>query len=210
MSSMTATIDRGFPMMIRIRNTVTGLRRNESGLAATEFAMLLPVLVLLFFGLVEASTAMTVNRKVAISANTLADLTAQSEFLIDDDMDDLFDGVKSIVEPNDSSGMSLRLVSVVRDSEGDPIVHWSRASDGTTPYTAGDYYTTLDNEDVLSSVGSLVVVEMTYTYVPSITNHVMATPIVFDRTTIRWPRVSTKVQLCDDPNDDGEPDNCTS
>ena len=183
-------------MIIRIRNALTGLRRNESGLAATEFAMLLPVLVLLFFGLVEASTAMTVNRKVAISANTLADLTAQSEFLLEDDMDDLFDGVKSIVEPNDSSGMALRLVSVVRDSEGDPIVHWSRASDGTTPYAEGDYYTTLENEDVLSNIGSLIVVEMTYTYVPSITNHVMSTPIVFDRTTLRWPRVSSKVQLC--------------
>lgn len=191
-------------MMIRIRNALTGLHRNESGLAATEFAMLLPVLVLLFFGLVEASTAMTVNRKVAISANTLADLTAQSEFLLEDDMDDLFDGVKSIVEPNDSSGMQLRLISVVRDSEGDPVVHWSRASDGTTPYTEGDYYTTLENEDVLSNTGSLIVVEMTYTYVPSITNHVMSTPIVFDRSTIRWPRVSSKVQLCASEGD------CTS
>ncbi len=191
-------------MMIRIRNALTGLHRNESGLAATEFAMLLPVLVLLFFGLVEASTAMTVNRKVAISANTLADLTAQSEFLLEDDMDDLFDGVKSIVEPNDSSGMQLRLISVVRDSEGDPIVHWSRASDGTTPYSEGDYYTTLENEDVLSNTGSLIVVEMTYTYVPSITNHVMSTPIVFDRSTIRWPRVSSKVQLCASEGD------CTS
>lgn len=191
-------------MMIRVRKAITGLHRNESGLAATEFAMLLPVLVLLFFGLVEASTAMTVNRKVAISANTLADLTAQSEFLLEDDMEDLFDGVKSIVEPNDSSGMQLRLISVVRDSEGDPVVHWSRASDGTTPYAEGDYYTTLENEDVLTNIGSLIVVEMSYTYVPSITNHVMSTPIVFDRTTMRWPRVSSRVQLCASEGD------CTS
>ena len=191
-------------MMIRIRKSITGLHRNESGLAATEFALLLPILVMLFFGLVEASTAMTVNRKVAISANTLADLAAQSEFLLEDDMDDLFEGVLSIVEPNDSSGMSLRLVSIVLDDDDDPVVHWSRDSLGNTPYTAGAAYTFLEDDDVLRDIGSLIVVEMTYTYHPSITSHVLSSPIVFDRKSIRWPRVSSKVQLCD-----GE-GNCTS
>ena len=65
-------------MMIRIRNSLTGLHRNDSGMAATEFALILPFLVFLFFGLVEASTALTVNRKVAISANTLTTTTSVS------------------------------------------------------------------------------------------------------------------------------------
>ncbi len=197
-------------MMIRITNSITGLRWNESGLAATEFALILPVLVMLFFGLVEASTAMTVNRKVAISANTLADLAAQSEFLLVSEMDDLFEGVESIVEPNDSSGMSLKLISIVTDPDGDPVVHWSRDSEGNTPYVAGSDYTKLDDPTVLSGISSLIVVEMQYTYYPSITNHVLSTPINFDRKTLRWPRVSSKVQLCEDANNDGEPDNCTS
>ncbi|WP_428409262.1 TadE/TadG family type IV pilus assembly protein [Hyphococcus sp.] len=183
-------------MMIRIRNSITRIRRNESGLAATEFALLLPILVMLFFGLVEASTAMTVNRKVAISANTLADLAAQSEFLLVSEMDDLFEGVKSIVEPNDSSGMSLKLVSIVTDPDGDPIVHWSRDSDGNTPYAVGSDYVKLNDPTVLSGISSLIVVEMQYTYHPSITNHVLSTPLNFDRMTMRWPRVSSKVQLC--------------
>ncbi|MAW79414.1 MAG: hypothetical protein CMI63_04200 [Parvularcula sp.] len=183
-------------MMIRIRNAITRVRRNESGLAATEFALLLPVLVFLFFGLVETATAMTVNRKVAIAANTLADLAAQSEFVLESEMDDLFEGVTGIVEPNDPSGMSLRLVSVINDADGDPIVHWSRDSDGNTPYTAGADYTKLEDDTILTDIGSLIVVEMTYTYVPSITNHVMSSPIVFHRKTLRWPRVSPRVQLC--------------
>lgn len=178
--------------------------RSQCGLAATEFALLLPILVMLFFGLVEASTAMTVNRKVAISANTLADLAAQSETLQESDIDDLFAGVLSIVEPNDSSGMKLRLISVVLDDEGDPIVHWSRDSDGGEPYAPDAYYTTLEDDDVLSSIGSLIVVEMEYTYHPSITNHIIDTPLVFDRKSIRWPRLTPKVQLCDADN------NCTT
>ncbi|GJL92258.1 TadE/TadG family type IV pilus assembly protein [Hyphococcus sp.] len=191
--------------MISLRkNSLRRLANSDSGLAATEFALILPVLVLLFFGLVEASTAMTVNRKVAISANTLADLAAQSETLQESDIDDLFEGVISIVEPNDTTSLQLRLISVVLDDEGDPVVHWSRDSDGGEPYAAGSYYVNLDDNDVLSSIGSLIVVEMNYTYTPSMTNHVLETPIVFDRKSIRWPRLTSKVQLCDS---DG---NCTT
>lgn len=180
------------------------MAKSESGLAATEFALLLPVLVLLFFGLVEASTAMTVNRKVAIAANTLADLAAQSETLLDSEIDDLFDGVISIVEPNDTTTLQLTLVSVVLDEDDNPVVHWSRDANGAAPYSEGAYYLNLDDDAVLSSIGSLIVVEMNYTYLPSMTNHVLETPIVFDRKSIRWPRLTSKVQLCDDQG------NCTT
>ncbi len=175
-----------------------------NGLAATEFAMLLPVMVILFFGLVEASTAMTVNRKVAISANTLADLAAQSEQLYLSDIDDLFEGVMSIVEPNDPTGVQLRLISVVLDDDDDPVVHWSRDYTGAIPYGAGDAYVNLSDNDVVSANGSLIVVEMVYTYTPAITSHVLSSPIVFNRQSIRWPRLTNRVQLCDDQ------ENCTT
>lgn len=191
-------------MMRILKPFLTRWRDCKSGIAAVEFAMLLPVMVILFFGLVEASNAMTVNRKVAISANTLADLTAQSDFLLYSDIDDLFEGVLTIVEPNDPTGMDLRLVSVVLDSDGNPIVHWSRDYDGNIPYEAGSAYTSLDDNEVLSASGSLIVVEMVYTYTPSITSHIIDAPIVFNRQSIRWPRVTNRVQLCDDQG------NCTT
>ena len=191
--------------MIKRLNTLCARWRSEtSGIAAVEFALLLPVMVVIFFGLLEASNAMTVNRKVAISANTLADLTAQSEFLYDDQIDDLFEGVMRIVEPNDPAGMQLSLVSVVLDADGDPIVHWSRDHLGNTPHTAGSDYTSLGDDTVLSEHGSLIVVELLYTYTPSLTSYFISTPIVFDRKSIRWPRLTSRVQLCD--NDD----NCTT
>jgi len=179
-------------------------RHNRDGIAATEFAILMPVLVILFFGVVEASNAMMVNRKVAISANTLADLAAQSEQLYLSDLDDLFEGVTTIIEPNDTTSMKLNLISVTLDSEGDPIVHWSRSSDGGEPYSAGAYYTTLKDDDVLSAKGSLIVVEMSYTYIPGLTSFFIDAPIQFTRESIRWPRVTNRVQLCD------ANDNCTT
>lgn len=190
--------------MKSLKSLFTRWRDCVEGIAAVEFALLMPVMVMIFFGLVEVSNAMTVNRKVAISANTLADLTAQSDFLLINDIDDLFEGVLTIVEPNDSAGMDLRLVSVVLDEDGDPIVHWSRDYEGNIPYAAGADYTKLDDDTVLSQHGSLVVVEMVYTYVPGLTSHFIDSPIVFHRTSIRWPRLTNRVQLCDDQG------NCTT
>ncbi|WP_165793735.1 TadE/TadG family type IV pilus assembly protein [Hyphococcus luteus] len=190
--------------MKRLTPLLTRWRDCSNGIAAVEFAMLLPVMVVIFFGLLETSNAMTVNRKVAISANTLADLTAQSEFLYEDDIDDLFEGVMTIVEPNDPTGMQLRLISVILDSNGDPVVHWSRDSDDNTPYAAGDDYTSLDDDTVLSEHGSLIVVEMVYVYTPGLTSHFIKSPITFSRQTIRWPRLTNRVQLCD------AADNCTT
>jgi Flp pilus assembly protein TadG len=191
-------------MVMKIKSVAKRLAKTERGVAATEFALLLPVITMMFFGLIEVSDAMTVNRKVAISANTLADLAAQSETLLISDIDDLFDGVMTIVEPNDSSGMQLRLISVVLDGEGNPIVHWSRDHLGAQPYAPGADYLTLPDNDVLVANRSLIVVELTYTYTPSLTNYFVDIPIVFDRQSIRWPRLVNKVQLCDDEG------NCTT
>lgn len=190
--------------MKTFNSLLSGWSRCRNGMAATEFALLLPVMVIMFFGLVEASNAMTVNRRVAISANTLADLTAQSDFLLESDMDDLFEGVMTIVEPNDPSGMELRLISVIQDEDGNPVVHWSRDYTGATPYAEGADYTSLSEGDVLSEHGSLIIVELVYTYVPSLTSHFISSPVVFHRTSIRWPRLTNRVQLCDDQG------NCTT
>ncbi|WP_411820421.1 TadE/TadG family type IV pilus assembly protein [Hyphococcus formosus] len=184
---------------ISATSSLTGFVRRwkkaESGLAATEFAVLLPVLILLFFGLIEASNAMTVNRKVAISANTLADLVAQSEEIKESEVDDLFEGVMEMIRPNDPSGMTLKLSSVILDEDGDPVVHWSRDNKGGKPYAEGQEFTKLSDDTIIPSIASLIIVEMSYTYQPSITNRVMDTPIHFTRQTIRWPRLTTKVQL---------------
>ena len=52
-------------------------RRSRDGMAAAEFAMLLPVLLTLFFGVMEFSLALACRADVANVASTAADLVAQ-------------------------------------------------------------------------------------------------------------------------------------
>ena len=51
---------------------------DKRALAATEFAVIVPLMLVMFFGTVEFSSAVAIDRKVTLIARTLSDLTSQS------------------------------------------------------------------------------------------------------------------------------------
>lgn len=53
------------------------LQQNESGIAAVEFGLILPLMLMIYMGLVELSRGMRAAQKLDLVAHTLADLTAQ-------------------------------------------------------------------------------------------------------------------------------------
>ena len=64
----------------RTRAMVVALSRDISGIAATEFAFIVPLMLVMFFGMVEFSNGVAIDRKVTLMARTLSDLTSQSIF----------------------------------------------------------------------------------------------------------------------------------
>ena len=178
----------------------------RDGIAATEFALLLPILVFLFFGMLEASEALTVNRRVSKAVNMMSDLTSQVATISPSEFDNPIDGITQVMSPGTMTGVQMNIVSVVLDSNGDPIVHWSRDQDGLEPYAAGVDYTDLDNPLVLDAGGSVIVAEITYPHVLSISHLIFPATINFDVKSLRWPRQSgtSRVQFCTTPS------NCTT
>ena len=65
-------------MWLRARYSAISLLKDRRGIAATEFAIIVPIMLVMFFGTVEFSSAVAVDRKVTLVAQTLSDLTAQS------------------------------------------------------------------------------------------------------------------------------------
>ena len=51
--------------------------RDEAGIAAVEFALILPLMLMIYLGLVELSRGMRTAQKLDLVAHTIADLTAQ-------------------------------------------------------------------------------------------------------------------------------------
>jgi|GEM_PF-917483 len=189
---------------------------DKSGMAATEFALLLPIMTVLFFGILELSEGMTANRRVAVAVNSAADLAAQSQQLSPNQVDGLMESVIAILEPSDTEDVNINLVSIILNGDGDPIVHWSvhwkDDVQPTAPYTVGEEYDKLTEAFTTSANGlarlqnrSLIVVEMTYPYEPQFARYFVSDPIQFDRQAKRAPRLVTRVQLCDNSGN-----NCTT
>ena len=59
------------------RPQVARLARDQEGVSAVEFAMLLPLMLTLYLGGVEVSQGISIDRKVTLTARTVADLVAQ-------------------------------------------------------------------------------------------------------------------------------------
>ena len=173
-------------------------RQCRSGIAATEFAIVGPVIILIFLGVVESADALARSRQVTLAVNTLADLAAQETNLLTSDADDLFGGVEQIVDDG-GAPMVICLVSVIVDEDGDPVVHWSRDNSGSAPYAAGAPFDGLPASTLIDPGSSIIVAEIDYEYSSKLTR-VAAPPIEFHGTATRWPRRSMKVQLCTSAN----------
>lgn len=179
---------------MRRRTQIDRFLRGEDGLAAMEFALIAPIMIFLFFAVVEGSDALAASRRVTLSVNTLADLVAQETSITQDSMDDLFVGVKEIVTTGGAA--TYRLVSVVRDPDTDEvIVHWSRDSANGTPYAAGSKYTGLKDETLLDDTSSLIVAEVEYNYSSRLTEYIISA-FTMEKVATRWPRRSQRVQYC--------------
>ena len=100
---------------------------DRRALAATEFAIIVPLMLVLFFGTVEFSSAVAIDRKVTLIARTLSDLTSQSTSLADSDMQNTFTASISIVQPYDASLVKGSISQIYIDANSIATVQWSKA-----------------------------------------------------------------------------------
>jgi len=86
-------------MWLRVRLSAAGLPRDRSGIAATEFAVIVPMMLVMFFGTVEFSIGLAIDRKVTLIARTLTDLTSQAGVVNDSDIANFRAAGGSIMAP---------------------------------------------------------------------------------------------------------------
>ncbi|MEG6508447.1 TadE/TadG family type IV pilus assembly protein [Methyloligella sp. 2.7D] len=135
----------------------------EDGVAAVEFAIILPLMIVLFFGALQANDALTIHRRIDQIAYVAADLVAQEKTTSDADLDDVTAAAADILAPYPDAPLSIVLTSVVADSDGKTTVDWSYAYNGN-PLKSGN---SIDVPDGLTEPGtSVVVAQVGYNYTP--------------------------------------------
>jgi Flp pilus assembly protein TadG len=103
----------------------------RGGVAAVEFAMLLPVLVSLYLGAVELSRGIAADRKVTLVAHTLADLSTQFTDIADTDMSNILNASSAIMAPYAVSNLKAVVSELAIDAQGQAKVVWSDTLNGT-------------------------------------------------------------------------------
>jgi Flp pilus assembly protein TadG len=156
-------------------------RRARDGVAAVEFAIVLPLMVLVYVGSNEISQAMMANRGATISARTLADLISQQQNNVsiqDSDLVQAFSAAAATMSPFPSSSLAMTLTSIEFTSNPaspygyDAKPRWTATQNGGTPRpcqvltpssnTASPSTTTMPQG--LYGSASMIVADVAYSY----------------------------------------------
>jgi Flp pilus assembly protein TadG len=116
-------------LWFRLRHSAAELATDCRGVAATEFVMIVPLMLVMFFGMVEVSSGVAVDRKVTLVARTLSDLTSQSVSVTDTDLKNFFAASIGILTPYSATPTQSTITELYIDPTTlKAKVQWSRAS----------------------------------------------------------------------------------
>ncbi len=150
----------------KMRKAFSRFRNGEQGLAAVEFAFVLPIILSMLLALIELSQASGARAKVINMASTGGDLIAQELIATGTDLDNVFGALNTMLFPNDISQATVTITSVIDGGAGkSPVVAWS-CSKGLTPapVTKGSSPTLPAGLLTSGSGGSVIWSRVTYRY----------------------------------------------
>lgn len=171
--------------------------RNDQGVAAVEFALILPFLLLLYLGSIEASSLFTVDRRVDVISTTVADLVARwnpnQGAITQADLGDYFRAAEGIIAPYATTNLS-QLVSVLEvDGDGEATVVWSCGFNGASSIAAGTLYTLGPQMQTMAAGGYLVAATTRYPYKP-VLGMVFTTEVNLENEALFLPRFGEEIE----------------
>jgi Flp pilus assembly pilin Flp len=164
--------------VIRTRRLVRRWKANTQGVAAIEFAFVVPIMAVMFIGAVELSQAITVDRRVTQVASSTADLVARAEKQISQtEIGDIMKVGGYILEPYSQDPVQIILRNVMSSPSNATIAKqsWSCTYKGTgaTQTCACSNTTYSLPANLVTTNDSVVVAEVTYSYKPLIFDYFM-------------------------------------
>lgn len=180
------------PLPARFARRLAKFRADKRGIAATEFALLLPIMLVLFVGVSEVGQAISISRKVTITARTIPDLVTQYSALSTTDMNSLLSAATQVMTPYNSTKATVIVSEVSTDSSGNATFDWSAAYNGTA-YTAGQTVPPqLKQKLQLPANVSVILGQVQYSFTPVLGYKIIGTTVLSDQIYLN-PRLCIKI-----------------
>jgi len=107
---------------------------DADAVAATEFAIVVPFMLLLYVGGVELADGMAINVKVSATAHSVADMVTQNTSLSTTSMQNILTGATAIIAPYPVTGGQLLVTvsEISSDANGNLTLRWSQSYNGSS------------------------------------------------------------------------------
>jgi Flp pilus assembly protein TadG len=138
----------------------------KGGIAAIEFALVLPFMALLYLGGFEVMEEISANRQVSLTASTVAEIVSQySTISQSQTMPGILAASTSVLTPFSSANAVVTVSLITIDSTGKATITWSQSMNGTGR-TVGATVALPAQLDVANTY--VILGETSYTYTPTI------------------------------------------
>jgi Flp pilus assembly protein TadG len=174
---------------IGILSRLRRFRKDHRGVAAVEFALILPVMLTIYLGGVEAGDGFAINTRVTLVTRSVTDLATQYVTINNQDMSNILGASTSIVAPYAAANIILTVSEVTTDNNGNGTITWSDSLNGTAR-TVGSAIT-LPTSLKIKNI-SLIFGEVSYSYTPALGYTITGT-ITMSDSFYMLPRLSNSV-----------------
>lgn len=146
---------------------LTGLWQSASGLAAIEFALIAPVLVVMLLGTIGICNALACNRKVNDLASNVSGLISMATSVSSTDISNAYNAGNAILYPYPSSNTTIVISSITYSAAtNQDTVAWSRAQNGT-PLSQGSVVAPPAGVMSTTDGAGAILVSVSYSYSPA-------------------------------------------
>lgn len=150
----------------RFRGCLIAFARARRGVAAVEFALLLPFLLALYLGGYEITQALSLYRKLTDTTTEIANIVSQYAIMSSSDVNSVFAASTQIMMPASATNLKIVLSEVSTDASSNPTVTWSQAYNGASALQASSKVTLPAGLAMANT--SYILVQTTYQFTPVI------------------------------------------
>jgi Flp pilus assembly protein TadG len=144
--------------------------RDDRGVAAVEFGLIAPMMIVLLFGMIDITRAVAIDRRFGEVTATIADLVAREPSLTKNDVEKMYEIANLIMAPYDASSLTISVIPVASNptDANKTVVYPATTNRPTHPegheLARCTAYTL--PKDIILANESVIVVETTYTFSP--------------------------------------------